>query len=282
MCFSQVAFAQEMNQDETVALEVAEIVEEEVISPTDYIPVLMYHHFAIRDMETGNGVVTMQAELEEHVKYFKEQGYEIISLEELDVLLKKAEKEKAKPGKGDDPKALGLGKKYLCITMDDGYVSNFDLAYPVFQENKVPASIFAVTDSITNQTGLQKFTWRQAQKMVDSKYVKIYNHTTNHQPATVETEEAFLASVWSGEEAIKEKLRQESCRALAFPNGKYTALTQEELRMMGFSLLFTVENGVIQKETSRYAIPRISVESGMTGADLVAKMERAAKRSFGV
>lgn len=280
LCFSQAAWAKTAYAAEkTKEKDSTQRVE---VQPTDYIPVLMYHHFAQRDMGTGNGIVTNQEELVEQIQFLKNQGYEIISLETLDGILKKVEKDKEKKRKSDDPYALGLGKKYICITMDDGYVSNYDLAFPVFVKEKVPASIFVVTDSITNQTGLKKFTWRQAQKMVDSKFVKIYNHTANHKQAVEGFEEEFLNQAWQGELAIKEKLRQQSCRALAFPNGRYTEFSQKELRMMGFSLLFTVENGVIQKETSRYAIPRITVESGMNGADIIRKIERTAEKNFGV
>lgn len=48
---------------------------------------------------------------------------------------------------------LVWGKKYLCITMDDGYFSNYDLAYPLFKKYRVPASVFAVTDYVTNRIG---------------------------------------------------------------------------------------------------------------------------------
>ena len=93
----------------------------------EYIPVLMYHHFAIRNMGVGNGVVTTTKELEDHLHYFQSQGYRIISLEELDSLLTATERDTNAEGLG-----LGMGKKYLCITMDDGYFSNYDLAYPLF------------------------------------------------------------------------------------------------------------------------------------------------------
>lgn len=92
-------------------------------------PVLMYHHFAIRNMGVGNGVVTTTKELEDHLHYFQSQGYRIISLEELDSLLTATERDTMRNGLG-----LGLGKKYLCITMDDGYFSNYDLAYPLIQK----------------------------------------------------------------------------------------------------------------------------------------------------
>ncbi len=256
--------------------------EEIIISPTDYIPVLLYHHFAIRDMGQGNDVVTTQAELEEQIRYLKDQGYQFISLESLKQLLWRVEKEKV-PYKemGKDEMCLGLNNKYICITMDDGYVSNYDLAFPIFKEYRVPVSIFAVTDSITEQTGLKKFTWEQAKKMVDSKWVKIYNHTANHVPVDMETEAEFLAEAEKGELALQMYLHQDSCKALAFPNGRFTLSCQEKLKEMGFDLLFTTEQRVITKGTSPYEIPRINVESGWSGQDLLKKIELVARKSFG-
>lgn len=256
-------------------------VETAVIPPTDYIPVLMYHHFAVRDMGQGNGVVTTQADLEEQICYLKELGYEFISLETLKDILQRVEKEKVQyKRKGKDELSLELNHKYICITMDDGYISNYDLAFPIFQKYRVPASIFVVTDSITQQSGLRKFSWDQARKMIDSKYVKIYNHTANHVPVNLETEDEFLAEVDKGEIALQKYLNQSGCKALAFPNGRFTAYVQEELIENGFDLLFTVEHGVITKQTSPYEIPRINVESGWDGRDLVESIERAARKSF--
>ncbi len=253
--------------------------EETVIPPTDYIPVLMYHHFAIRDMGEGNGVVTTQAELRAQIASLKEAGYEFISLETLDRLLQQMEK-KRNQKTDNEGKSLGLGQKYVCITIDDGYLSNYELAFPLFKEYRVPASIFVVTDSITQQTGLKKFTWKQGQKMVDSGMVKLYNHTANHIPIDMEIEEAFLLAVAQGEQALQAHLRQEGCKALAYPNGRFTLYAQKELEKMGFDLLFTVEHGVITKQTSRYEIPRIAVESGWDGQALLEHIERAARKSF--
>lgn len=167
----------------------------------EYIPVLMYHHFAIRNMGVGNGVVTTTKELEDHLHYFQSQGYRIISLEELDSLLTATERDTHAEGLG-----LGLGKKYLCITMDDGYFSNYDLAYPLFKKYRVPASVFAVTDYVTNRIGIQKFTWNQAATMEKSGYMKVYSHTADHQPVVAGEEEAFLDSMRRSEETLTENL----------------------------------------------------------------------------
>lgn len=241
----------------------------------EYIPVLMYHHFAIRDMGSGNGVVTTVEELEDQLRYLKAEGYKIITLEQLDNLLAKAEKDTQAKGVG-----LGLEKKYLCITMDDGYYSNYDLAYPLFQKYRAPASVFAVTDFVTEQKGIQKFTWRQAREMEKSGYMKVYSHTADHQPVEAGAEDAFLASVQKSEETLAETLTADHVKAISYPNGRYTEESQRLLEEDGYVLQFTVENSVITRKTPRNELPRIMISSGMDGKEVVRRIELAAERAF--
>ena len=48
----------------------------------------------------------------------------------------------------------------------------------------------------------------------------------------------------------------------------------------GYELQFTVDHGIVTKDTDRNAIPRITVASGMTGEDVVRKIELAAEFAF--
>ena len=269
----------ELPQEETIEqpayVKVVNAAEDAEALEGEYIPVLMYHHFAIRNMGVGNGVVTTTKELEDHLRYFQSQGYKIISLEELDSLLTAAEKDTRAKGPG-----LHLGKKYLCITMDDGYFSNYDLAYPLFKKYRVPASVFAVTDYVTNQIGIQKFTWSQAATMEKSGYMKVYSHTADHQPVVAGEEEAFLDSMQRSEETLTENLSAKHVKAMAYPNGRYTEEAQQLLDEDGYVLQFTVENSVITRNTQRNAIPRITIESGMSGEDVVRKIELTAENTF--
>lgn len=241
----------------------------------EYIPVLMYHHFAIRDMGSGNGVVTTTKELENHLRYFQSQGYKVVSLEELDKLLTQAEQKTSAEGIG-----LGLGKKYLCITMDDGYYSNYELGFPLFQKYRMPASVFAVTDFVTEQTGVPKFTWKQAQKMEDSGWMKIYSHSADHTPVAEGEEEDFLSSMQRSEETLLENLEKDHVKAMAYPNGRYTETAQQLLEEDGYVMQFTIEKGVITRDTARNAMPRITIESGMDGEDVVREIEMAAEKAF--
>lgn len=244
----------------------------------EYIPVLMYHHFANRNMESGNGMVTTVEELEEHLRYFSAEGWRIISLEELDRVLAKAEAKREETQ--DNEPGLHLNMKYLCITMDDGYYSNYEFAYPLFCKYRAPASVFAITDFITEQQGLKKFTWKQAQEMDESGWLKVYSHSADHIPVEEGGEEAFLSCMQKSEATLSENLKDTHVKAMAYPNGRYTEEAQRLLDAEGYVLQFTIEEGIITHETERYAIPRITVKSGMMGADVVRKIELAAEKAF--
>ena len=47
-----------------------------------------------------------------------------------------------------------LPEKSIIITIDDGYKSNYTIAFPVFKEFDIPATIFLTTDFITNKNFL--------------------------------------------------------------------------------------------------------------------------------
>ena len=245
------------------------------ISKQAYIPVLMYHHFIPRGAGEGNNAVLFVDELEEQLQYFKEQGYTMISLEELDAILQKQEQ------LGRRGKRMGLPKKYLCITIDDGYYSNYELGFPLFEKYQTPVSIFAITDMVTNQTGLRKFTWEQANEMEQTDYVRIYSHTGNHKPLKEGEENVFLLSLKESEQALTEFLeRKERVRAMSYPNGQYTPLSQQALKKDGYAMQFTIEEGVITNETKREGIPRITVVSGMDGKAVEKTIEKAAQKTF--
>lgn len=272
--FSTAAYA-----EEPAYVHYIQMPEQEGALDGEYIPVLMYHHFAEGAIDAGNGVITTTEELEDHLKYFRSRGYEIISLERLDALLEKVsylQRMAEKPEKG-----LGLNEKYLCITIDDGYLSNYELGYPIFQKYDAPVSIFAVTDAITEQTGIPKFTWEQAQEMEESGYVKIYSHSADHAPVEEGAEADFLASAQRSEAALEENLQDgDKIKAIAYPNGRYTEESCRLLMEEGYQLQFTVEGGVITAESSKERLPRIMVTSGMDGRDVIRKIELAAERAF--
>ncbi len=70
-------------------------------------------------------------ELERIILHYKKKNYQFLSLDELHELLSKGEKPK---------------QKFICFTFDDGYIDNFEIAYPIFKKHNVPFCVYVTTD----------------------------------------------------------------------------------------------------------------------------------------
>lgn len=69
--------------------------------------------------------------LEHVIVKYKNAGFAFLSLDQLYEVL---------TGKKD------ISKPFICFTMDDGYLDNFENAYPIFKKHQVPFAIFVATD----------------------------------------------------------------------------------------------------------------------------------------
>ena len=83
------------------------------------IPILMYHHFAD---DVQNDMIVSKDTFEMHMRALSESGYTTVTFDELIAYV-----EDGRP----------LPEKPICITMDDGYLSNREIAFPILQKPSV-------------------------------------------------------------------------------------------------------------------------------------------------
>jgi len=69
---------------------------------------------------------------EQHLKFYK-SNFDIVTIEELNALSQNQKR---------------LSNRYALLTFDDGYIDNYQLAYPLLKEHKIPATFFIATDFI--------------------------------------------------------------------------------------------------------------------------------------
>ena len=286
ICFFAVpftAFAEENNnniQKKTLQQQV----EQQYIEPEDYIPVLMYHHFKTEEVEPGNGANMHIDEFEEHMKTLQQAGYTPIFLSELYDIMKQAQIEKEN---GVVIPELQLDKKYVVITIDDGYRSNYELAYPLLQKYNMKACISVITSRI--HTGyvysskeIEKMSWENLNEMQNSGLVEIYSHTYDHEPVGDRIYTDVRSSIQKGEEMLDKQLENRSpVSVLTYPNGNYRKNIALLMYIyMGYDLQLTTNSGVVNRNTSVLEVPRITVNSGWTGEQLLQKIEQTAQKTF--
>jgi peptidoglycan/xylan/chitin deacetylase (PgdA/CDA1 family) len=69
--------------------------------------------------------------LEQTILKYKDAGYRIVSLDEVQRQIESRKREK---------------HRFVCFTFDDGYADNYELAYPVFKKHNCPFTIYVTTD----------------------------------------------------------------------------------------------------------------------------------------
>lgn len=123
--------------------------------------VLMYHHFVPDNTECNEWTLTV-SRFREDLQWLSDHGYVTVFPSEL-------------------AGGIELPEKAVMITFDDGYLSNYELAFPLLQEYNSKATISLITCRIG-----YSFTWEMCREMAQSGLVEFGSHT--HQVHSVYSE----------------------------------------------------------------------------------------------
>jgi peptidoglycan/xylan/chitin deacetylase (PgdA/CDA1 family) len=166
------------------------------------------------------------------MRYLKENGFHVISPDELLAFLENKQR---------------LPKKSVMITMDDGYRSVYEVAYPILKKYEFTATLFIYT----NFVGVSKMaiTWDQLKEMKADGF-SIGSHTIYHSDLTIpkdgETEADWMTRIhkelYGSKKIIDKKLRQETY-LLAYPYGKYDQRSINIAKEAGYKIAMSVQRG---------------------------------------
>ncbi|WP_051280643.1 polysaccharide deacetylase family protein [Anaerovorax odorimutans] len=228
------------------------------------IPILMYHHL----VESGeaSGVTITEKRFREHMKYLNENGF--TALLPIDLLLIKNNE-------------MDMPKNPVMITFDDGYESNYKIAYPILKDNNMKATIFVIVKNMNKKVNghVPKLTWDQMEEMYKSGYIDIQSHTYNLHNSDSDGEHVNLASngIQRGlvESCAQYQFRLEEDAALsikyieknvgnkvfclAYPYGAFDPWCMEALERQGIIFGFMVENEMADLNDNLYCLKRFNI-----------------------
>ena len=120
------------------------------------LPILIYHH-VVPEGETCNEMTVTDTRLNADLQWLAENGYHTILPREL---------------------AAGeaLPDKAILITFDDGYCSNYELAYPLLQKYQMKA-VISIMVYMQDVCASSFLSWDMCREMEDSGLVEIGSHT---------------------------------------------------------------------------------------------------------
>ena len=199
------------------------------LSPQGYqtVPVLSYHNFS----ETKqNLMMVKKRDFEQQMKFLKDNGYTVITLDDLFDFLEYR-----------DP----LPRKSVVITIDDGWQGVYDVAYPILKKYNFPATLFVYTDLINGSR--KTLDWNQVAELYKNG-IDIQCHTISHRNLNkIKENESFQDYVKEIEGEISESARvikkkiNKDVKYLAYPYGDTNNLVIAFLKKNGFRGAFTVK-----------------------------------------
>jgi peptidoglycan/xylan/chitin deacetylase (PgdA/CDA1 family) len=192
------------------------------------VTILCYHRFGPKPAAL---TVTPQA-FEAQMGWLARNGYHVVPMARLAAFLD-----------GREP----LPPKAVVVTIDDGYRSTYETAWPVLRKHDFPATVFLYTDFVGAPDAM---TWAQMRELAASGLVEIQPHSKTHTNLTIrlpdESDARYRERVRREVEGPIEAVRaQLGARSLvyAFPYGDVNDAVMGELRARGVALGVTVTPG---------------------------------------
>ncbi len=192
------------------------------------VPILCYHRFG----PGKSKMIVSESRFAEQMAWLARNDYRVIPLSDLEAFL---------AGR------RALPERAVVITIDDGYKTVYQHAYPILKQYGFPATVFLYTDFVGAGDAL---TWAQMKEMTASGLVDIQAHSRTHsnliERKRGEDEAAYRArvrdEVASPRSVIEAKLPIK-VRRYAFPYGDANQLVLDELDRNHYALGLTVNPG---------------------------------------
>ena len=172
--------------------------------------VLCYHRF---EDNPRDSLATAPAEFRAQMKKLKDDGIEVVPMKGL-LAWRRGEK--------------SIPPKSAVITIDDGYISGYAVAWPILKEFGYPFTMFIYTNYIGN--GGKSISWAQLEQMRDAG-VDIECHTVSHpdlrhSPKGQEYNAWLHNEIYTSKDILEQKLGIKIV-AFAFPYGTHNEVVRK-------------------------------------------------------
>ncbi|HAV56947.1 MAG: poly-beta-1,6-N-acetyl-D-glucosamine N-deacetylase PgaB [Acinetobacter sp. GWC1_38_13] len=249
--------------------------------------VIGYHEITDeKDALIPSYAVTTQ-QFSEHIQWLKKNGYHFINVDQLI---------KAHQGK------YRLPKKPVLLTVDDGYQSFYQNAYPIIRKNKIPV-LLAVVGSWLEPSNLEKvdfggepidrnkiLSWSELKEMQSSGLVEIASHSYhlhegvnanpqgNLEPAAIsriydpknqsyESDSAYQQRIYQDLKKNNDLLQAHglrSPRVMVWPYGRYNMQLVQTAKQLGMPITITLDDGADHAKQSLQNMSRILIQGNMS------------------
>ena len=195
---------------------------------------IMYHRFDEIKYPSTN--IRMNVFLE-HIKLIKELNYEFIHPDDF---IKNF----------NIPKK----KKKILLTVDDAFLSFYDVAWPYLKENKIPFILFVSTEPVGNKGYM---TWEQVKEVDKENFAVIGHHSHSHEYLIEESNQNFIKDIEKANLIFNKNIGYIP-KLFSYPFGEYSEFMRNYISN-NFSFAFGQHSGVIDFNKEKFQLPRFPI-----------------------
>lgn len=224
------------------------------ISVTVKVPILMYHYISTPPEDADKYRIDLSVEpdaFRAQMAYLAENGYATISLYDLSLAITNN-----KP----------LPEKPVILTFDDGYLDNYEIAFPILQEFGHHATFFIVTEFIDR--GREGYvTWEMVQEMANAGF-DMEPHSRTHPELTDRERDYLIWEILGPQETLAYHIGY-TPRYFSYPSGRYDDAVLAMVEELGFWGAVTTFSGKEHGFTDRYTWTRMRIRNNTPLAEFV-------------
>ena len=146
-------------------------------------------------------------------------------------------------------------QRKILLTIDDGFLSFYQNAWPILKEKKIPFILFVSTREVGSNNYMN---WKQIKLISKEDFVEIGNHSHTHEYLVDENNKIIKADIEKSINIFKEKLGKNSI-FFSYPFGEYSVSFRNIIKSLGFKYAFGQHSGVIDETKNFYELPRFPI-----------------------
>ncbi len=200
------------------------------------------------------GIITIMYHRFEENKY-PSTNIKIEDFKEHIELIKKNEIKFINPSNFEYELINNKNERKLLITIDDGYQSFYENAWPILKKSKIPFILFVSTREVGKKGYMS---WENIREIGKYDFVEIGNHSHSHDYLIDFEEQEIRNDLEKSINIFKDELGKNS-NFFSYPFGEYSSNLKNIVIDLGFKYAFGQHSGVADYTKNFFEMPRFPI-----------------------
>ena len=146
-------------------------------------------------------------------------------------------------------------KRKILLTIDDGFLSFYEKAWPILKRKKIPFILFVNTKEVGSSGYMS---WDQINEVSNEKFVHIGNHSYSHEYLIDKKDAEIIKDIKKSILDFKNNTGYNS-NFFSYPFGEYSLNFKKIIQDLGFEYAFGQHSGVVDETKDVYELPRFPI-----------------------